>query len=135
MPVIPRKRPNPRAADDEMLRRDRQIVERMAEEGPMPLDYMERNMHWYAAQAVRHETIASELPDPKRFRNKKQQHEAARKIAHHESMAIKFRALNQAAAENTAHYAHARIQSITAGNNARGNRPLTIILRGDDANL
>lgn len=118
-----------------MIERDKAIVSRMLESGePMPLDYMESNMHWYAKQANEYEARALSAKPPTSFRNKKMREAQEKYIAHLQSMAIKMRALNQAAAESSANYCHARIQSVSIGN-SRGNRSLTIVLEGSDARL
>lgn len=119
---------------EEMIERDRQIVAKMAEHGPMPLDYMEMNMRWYFTRAKYYEEQANTARKPKTFRRVAHQKEQERKIERLQSMADRMRAAGQAAAEAAANYSHAKIQSVSIGN-SRGAKQVVVVLSGDEAKL
>jgi hypothetical protein len=134
-PALSKKRVSSRPADAALVQKDQQIRQRMQDSGdPMPLDYMEKNMHWYAEQADEYARRAVAIGDTERFRVRKTRERKEKEKAHYEAMAIKMRALNQASAESAANYTHARIQSVSIGQ-SRGSRQLTVVLEGSDIDL
>lgn len=126
-----------RPLTDIALASDTALINQIHTSGKMlPLQCMQDNMESFMNMARVYEARVMEAKPATRenYRLVRHRREQQDYIDHCQTMATKYRVLAQNASESLGNYVHAKIQSVTVGN-ASGNRPITVVLKGPDAQV